>query len=148
MNVTYSDLLKFKPEEVMHDIDYRMFSFWHFLDEEIRFNFDNEKLILEERVTTSYIKNFCFDGRREWVLGYLSFDNKPIMFFYAYGRDGCDGYGNVIVNKFEYDIFLEYLKSLLNDNTVVKTEVVSLTDDATWMTSFYGQSLFDEFKEF
>ena len=147
MKVTFNDLLKYEPEKVVYDIDYRMFSCWHFLDEDLRWNYNNEKLISEGRVKTSYIKSFCFDGRREWILGYLSFDEKPIMFFYAYGRDGCDGYNNTIVNQFEYDNFSKYLKSLSqDDNTVSEQNTNTLTDDATWMTSFYDQSLFDEFK--
>lgn len=147
MKVTFNELLNYEPEKVVYDIDYRMFDYWYFLDEGLRWNYDNEKLISEERVKTSYIKNFCFDGRREWILGYLSFDEKPVMFFYAYGRDGCDGYNNTIVNEVEYDNFNKYLKSLvLNKDLDPEQNTNLLSDDATWMTSFYDQSLFDEFK--
>lgn len=144
--VTFNELLSMTIERTENKLDYRFFQYWKFLDEDLGDRYNSERLEDEKRVKVNYIKDFCFDGRREWVLGYVMFDGHPTFFFYAYGRDGVDGYGHAVVDMPMMDTLNHYIKSLCTFEDYEITSVYNIDDDATFLTSFYGQSLFDEFK--
>ena len=145
--VTFADLLKMPIESESIGFDHRMFYYWKFFDDNYSARMDNELLINQARVKTKVIKNFCFDGRRTWELGYLTFDDVPVFFFYAGGRDGCDTYGRAIVDDVLSNELEKYIISLCSFEEWEIDQTYTLDDDATWMTNFYQQFLFDEFKE-
>lgn len=145
--VTFNDLLKMPVVEVENIIHYRCFYYWKFFDDELELSSDENAIVIkEDRVKTKFIKNHCFDGRRTWELGYITFDDQPVMFFYAYGRDGLDGYGKAMINDHLYRDLIQYMKSLKDNEDFESDHIYDLDDDATWCTNFYGQSLFEEFK--
>lgn len=144
--VTFNDLLNMPIEKEEIGIDNRMFYHWKFFDDEYSHRIDSTRLEQDARVKVKFIKNFCFDGRRTWELGYLTFDDKPVFFFYASGRDGCDTYGRAIVDDVLSNELEKYIISLCSFEDWEIEKSYALSDDATWITEFYQQSLFDEFK--
>lgn len=144
--VTFNDLLKMPIELEQIGLDHRMFFNWNFFDDEYSSRLSYNRMNDEARIKTKFIKNFCFDGRRTWELGYITFDDKPVFFFNASGRDGCDNYGRAIINQSLLDDLEKYIISLCDFEDWEIENEYSLDDDATWMTNFYQQSLFDEFK--
>lgn len=143
--VTFTDLLNMPVEIVENTIDYRCFQYWKFFSHDINERVNEPKLRDECRTKTHFIKHHCFDGRRTWELGYVTFDNQPAFFFQAYGREGLDGYGKAIVVQQTYEDLITYLNSLCTYEDYEVDINYSLYDDATWITNFYGQSLFGEF---
>lgn len=147
---TFNDLLKLPVERVINGFDYRMTSnYWNFFKDKKQYDrYDNAALEDQDRVKTHYIKSHSFDGTREWNLGYLMFDDKPVMFFYSYGRGGTDGYGNAIVNSVLLSELDSYINTLCEWEDYEIESVYSLSDDANWITKFYDQDLFDAFKTY
>lgn len=136
--ITFSDIFNMPVVESENGIHYRCFYHWKYFDEDINYRLDTDAVIEQGRVKTCFVKKHCFDGRRTWELGYITFDGQPVMFFYAYGRDGVDGYGNAIVNESLRDDLIKYLKSLCDYEDYELETICTLNDDATWMTNFYG----------
>lgn len=139
--VTFQDLLNMPSKKHYEPLDYRCFDYWNYFDSELS-SYDKQRMINEGRIETKYIKCHCYDGRRTWELGYITFDAKPAFFFYAYGRDG---YGKAIMDESNTYELTKYIKSLVHFEDYEIDKIYSLDDDATWITEFYGQSLFGEF---
>lgn len=143
---TFANLMSLPS--TLHDepFDYRMFDYWNFFGN----NFDKYEYDLSsvEELETRYIKKFEFDGRRSWEMGYVLFRGNPAFFFYANGRDGCDGYS---IYKFD-EYIIEKIVALLNEKyknlpdwEFDEDKPVSLNDPAP--TSQYGYDLlYNEFK--
>lgn len=142
-NLTFGDLLAMDVVRVSNDVDYRCFDYWHILPEDLRYNYDQDKLIESERVETKYIRETCFDGRRTWELGYTTFDGNVAFFFAGWGRDGIDGYKHRIYGDGStYNNLVGYIKSLCPAETENFTDPNVCDDDqADGFTTFYGLKL-------
>lgn len=132
----YKELLKQPIQHTISGLDHRWHS-WNWFDDDINDYLNLYKLTYFGSVKTHYIKQKCFDGTRTWELGYVTYDGKPCLFFYAYGRNGMDGYGSVRVNE-HYDEFEEYAKQCCEYDDFIEHSVCTLDDSCDGIMEFYG----------
>lgn len=98
------------------------------------------------RIEIKYLKDFCYDGRRTWTLGYVEFDGTAIMMFNRAGREGDDHYDAAYFDKEKVVEMTTYLLSLIEEPSDFK--VSSLEDDAGSFEEFYGDSIHSPFERY
>lgn len=98
------------------------------------------------RIEFKYLKDFCYDGRRTWTLGYVEFDGTMIMMFNRAGREGDDHYDAAYFDKQKVVEMTTYLIGLIEEPSDFK--VSSLEDDAGPFEEFYGDSIHTPFERY
>lgn len=143
------ELYKRKPERIDKDINCLYGCYYNHVPE-IE-DFSHGVYIedgLNKRIEIHYYKDFCFDGRRTWVLAAVKFDDKFVMIIQNAGREGDDHTARFITNKNRYIKMVKYIKSIIPvepDDDI--RDMFNLDDDITILTSFYGNDLDGEFKQ-
>lgn len=98
------------------------------------------------RIEIKYLKDFCYDGRRTWTLGYVEFDGTVVMMFNKAGREGDDHYDAAHFDKEKVVEMTTYLIGLIEEPSDFK--VASLEDDAQLFEEFYGDSIHTPFERY
>lgn len=102
-----------------------------------------EEKALNEKISVKDIVNYCFDGRRVWVLKSLWFDNKPFAIMQEAGREGDDHRDRYISNAEVFKECVDFINSLLQPKIEEINGLVDENQDMANLTSFYGHKLQD-----
>lgn len=97
------------------------------------------------RATIHYYKDYCFDGRRGWVLASISFEGDPVMVVQMAGRENEDHLKCFITNEPMYNSLVQYMKTLAVVIPETNPNVVNANDDIEDLTKFYSVDLDDDF---
>ena len=137
-----SDLYKRTPERIDNNINHLV----DHLPELPDFYWIEEEKV--PRVEILYYKDFCFDGRRVWILASVKFDGKFVMVTQNAGREGDDYVKRFITNRPLYNTLVEYIRTLTRavSEDISKCDEVSINKDTCGLTCFYGSYLDDEFR--
>jgi hypothetical protein len=143
--MTINELYKRKPEKIDNDMNCLFGHYYNHIPEIEEFNcyayFDPDK-IEHPRVEIHYYKDFCFDGRRVWVLAAVKFDNEFVMVIQNAGREGDDHSARFVTDKTRYTTMVAYLRSLLPDNEEEdSTTETPIDENIPSLTHFYGNDL-------
>lgn len=144
--MNFKELLTFPVEKSDRDANAVLVSYTSLLPFG---NFDADwylALMDVPRIEVKYIKDFCYDGRRTWTLGYVEFDGVVVMMFKKAGREGDDHYDAVYFDKEKVVEMTTYLLGLIEEPS--EFETTSLEDDSDSFEEFYGDSIHTPFERY
>lgn len=145
------DLYQRIPESSDHNL-FHLKGFYYNHLPEIQFDFpwvDGQQADPGKRVAIHYYKNFCFDGRRVWILASVFFDGEPVMITQNAGREGDDHAARFVTDKDRYRQMIIYLNTL---NPMISEEenkdFVEINQDIVGLDEFYGNKLDGYFERY
>lgn len=123
------------------------------LDEQIDFDYDYDwhSLDLHQEkvgdVDIKYYKDWCYDGRRIWVLASVWYKQNLVMIIQNAGREGDDHCENFVVDIDMYNDLVSFLSSFERKNTL-HIDMYDVDENIPTLTEFYGDSLDTPFKRY
>lgn len=145
--MNFKELMEHPVQREDNDVFVLMGCYYSYLYEGIdQYNLDHDKLKEQGRVKIKYYKDFCFDGRRVWMLYSVWLDDKLVMICKNAGREGDDHTGFAVFDKELYGELNKYIKSFEFNQEEDHLKVSSLEDSADDFYHFYSNSLSDEFQ--
>ena len=144
--MTPNEMYALEPESVTKDIGILVGYGYNHIPE-ISFDFGCEiELESNQRVEVRYLKDFCFDGRRVWILASVWFDGKPVMIIQNAGREGSDHERRFLTDTSTYKEMVGYIQSLLSSVTEDDLVITDPDSEVPDLDKFYGHSLSSEFR--
>lgn len=101
----------------------------------------NEQIETHERVSTEYVADHCFDGRRCQTMAIVKFDGEPVFVYQRAGRDGDDHKQMWIISKARLRQLREYIRSFFPEPD--NEEETPLDKEMPEISIFYGNSISD-----
>jgi len=139
-----SELYQRKPEKIDNNINVLHGCYFNHVPEIELFS---EPCYMEpiknSRITIHYYKDWCYDGRRTWMLAAIKFDDKFVMIIQNAGREGDDHEARFITDKPLYDEMVSYIRTLVRPLIEDRSlgEVVDVDTDIKNLTKFYNGDL-------
>ena len=133
--MTPRQLLALKPERVSHDL-------YSALNHTEADHYDIEPET-DERIEVREYKHVDFDGTRNWWLGSVWFDGRPVLIFQEAGRSRSDHYEKWIVDPDAYWDLVKYSYTLPRTEDAHHNQFATDLDKEMGdeLTSFYGCTL-------
>lgn len=95
------------------------------------------------KVKICTIHEFYFDGRRNWCLRSIWYENHPVMIAQNAGREGDDHIKTFITDKTRYIAMIGYIEGLIKKQfNSFDHEIYDTTTDIPELTRFYGGEYF------
>lgn len=149
---TIRELLALEPDRISYD-SYEIGDLWgyhlnFFPEVHDAYGHDFDRIDEEKRIKITFLKDYCFDGRRTYTLAFVSVDDEPKIIYYRYGRDGCDGYGYYSIGENGWSDLNKVLLSYCERGNDDCSHIVYNLDDeiSSSFTDFYGYNITSDFQ--
>lgn len=134
---TLREVLKAPRSSFAYDVWHEWVEFLNVEDLQSYSYIDRDEITRSKRVRTDYLVDYCFDGRRTWTFGIVSFDDEPVLVYQRAGREGDDFKRSFLVSKAQKTKLVAFLRSMLTS----EEEEADLDNVDVTLCRFYGNEL-------